>query len=443
MPAPTYVIRHAVNAVVGWVGIVFCARTAERLFGWHTGLLTLLMLALAPRYFGDAMNNPKDIPFAAASAVVLYCLASAGSRYPYLSWNRTAQLAAAIGLAINVRVGGLLFIGYAAVLLGALVLNDGRPFARRAALTGVRVVAIAVASLLLGTVFWPWAQAQPLTPAVRSAGAHDQFRLGWKRPLSGRIDSRDAAALALSVCLPGNRDASCGLVGLVLSVAVPARNGWKRTGLWFALLFPLLYVVARHSTLYDGIRHLLFVYIPMFVLAGEGWRAALARIRPPRLRLTAFALLAIGLLEPLVFQLRNHPNQIVYFNALVGGPAGAAGRFDLDYWANSELQAIRWIDRRAKSAPERLIVTGAPPSVIRGNIDRFQSMEFRANLHRPHHLIVMPTRSATSEQLQRMTTEARVLHVIRTADGAPLCIVSRGPLYERVKHLFENAGPAS
>jgi hypothetical protein len=36
--------------------------------------------------------------------------------------------------------------------------------------------------------------------------------------------------------------------------------------------------------------------------------------------------------EPLVFQARNHPNQIVYFSPLMGGPKSAFARYDMDYW---------------------------------------------------------------------------------------------------------------
>ena len=34
-----------------------------------------------------------------------------------------------------------------------------------------------------------------------------------------------------------------------------------------------------------------------------------------------------------------HPDEYVYYNALVGGVPGAAGRFKLDYWANSYREA--------------------------------------------------------------------------------------------------------
>src|SRR5262245_19593040 len=71
-PGDTYVIRHMVIAVFGWAGIVFCGLAAAYAFGTRAGWIAALLLAISPRYFGDAMNNPKDAPFAALAMAALY-----------------------------------------------------------------------------------------------------------------------------------------------------------------------------------------------------------------------------------------------------------------------------------------------------------------------------------------------------------------------------------
>ena len=112
------------------------------------------------------------------------------------------------------------------------------------------------------------------------------------------------------------------------------------------------------ATIYDGVRHLLFTYPPFVVLAAAGWRGSLESPSWKPKTLVAVAL-GLGLLEPAVFQWRNHPNQAVYFNALAGGPRGAFGRYELDYWGNSLLQGAQWADRGhaprtpASSSPAR------------------------------------------------------------------------------------------
>ena len=65
VPLNRYVLRHVINAVFGWIGVVYCGRLAGRLFGPWAAVLAMVLLAASPRYFADSMNNPKDLPFAA------------------------------------------------------------------------------------------------------------------------------------------------------------------------------------------------------------------------------------------------------------------------------------------------------------------------------------------------------------------------------------------
>src|SRR5207245_2577523 len=84
--ADLYVVRHAVNSVFGWIGIVFAFLMASRLFGTRAGWLAAVLLASMPRYIGESMNNPKDLPFAVLMLVGLYYIVTMSPRYPYLSW---------------------------------------------------------------------------------------------------------------------------------------------------------------------------------------------------------------------------------------------------------------------------------------------------------------------------------------------------------------------
>ena len=64
IPGDLWVVRHYVNAVFGWIGVVFAFLMARRLFGVRAGWLAAALLACMPRYMAESMNNPKDLPFA-------------------------------------------------------------------------------------------------------------------------------------------------------------------------------------------------------------------------------------------------------------------------------------------------------------------------------------------------------------------------------------------
>ena len=120
--------------------------------------------------------------------------------------------------------------------------------------------------------------------------------------------------------------------------------------MWAAVLFPIVYVIGTHATLYDGIRHLLFVLPPATVLASAGWIGA-GRWTLPMARPAVLVALSIGVAEPAMFQWRNHPNQAAYIQPLAGGPRAAYAQYDLDYWGNSMLQALSHLDRQAGREP--------------------------------------------------------------------------------------------
>src|SRR4029453_16955127 len=109
------VVRHLLNAFVGWLGIVLCGLLAARLFGPTTALLAMVLLTATPRYFGHSMNNPKDIPFAAAATLVLYVLCRLRERPPFFTYRTALAMALSLGLALNIRPGALLFLVYLSV----------------------------------------------------------------------------------------------------------------------------------------------------------------------------------------------------------------------------------------------------------------------------------------------------------------------------------------
>jgi len=446
LPGDAWVTRHYVNAVFGWLGILYVGRLGRLLSGPGTGLLAMVLLTLSPRYFGDAMNNPKDLPLAALLAAALYYLMRLEPRYPYLGWRVAVPLALSIGMAVNVRSGALIFLVYFAIALVALTMAT-RPFSPvRLGATFLRGAGVVVAVLLLGTVFWPWAQVRPLTRPVQ--GLFRLSRFQWTFPVL--FNGADVPASALPwdyvprwvllttppVVILG---AALSLL-LFLRLRTPGAFPWRVLALWGVTLFPGCYIVWSGATIYDGVRHLLFTYPPFVVLAAAGWRGCLES--PSRkLKTIAAVALGLGLLEPALFQWRNHPNQAVYFNALAGGPRGAFGRYELDYWGNSLLQGAQWADRAARASGIRLVVSGAPHHVVRDDVRRFASLDYAREDLAAHHLALQVLRGPRQDVLD-LARRTDILYAVTTADGTPLTVVVPGPRYPEVENALRKAWPS-
>ncbi len=453
-----YVLRHRVNAVFGWIGIVFTGLLASRLFGSWSGILALILLAASPQYFAHSMNNPKDLPFAAMSVMVLYCLSRLSPRWPYLTVGTGAALAVALGLALGTRPGALLYFGYLPLLLLAILIvqwisavpradrGDVRRWLRtiftipRVHWTaGVHLVArvslVIVAGLVLGTVFWPWAQVEPFTrpfEALTRAGAYDWDGLvlfdGRQLP-AGKLPSSYLPTWFLITTPP------VVLVGMVFSIAHVRGWGWPRLALWSVALLPIVLIIVRGSMVYDGMRHVLFAYPPMAVLAASGWTALLTD-RQRWLKIGGFALLIAGLVNVLSFNVRSYPNQAAYINELAGGPSGAFGSYELDYWGNCVLQAVEWSAATARQAQMPVRVFGRPDHLVQFNAARFPALIVTPNRADPHHLEIQLLRGSVNYML-RLATNPEVVHRVTTADGAVLCVVSRGPNFDELERRLQ------
>jgi hypothetical protein len=141
--------------------------------------------------------------------------------------------------------------------------------------------------------------------------------------------------------------------------------------LWF--LMPLVLIFVTKPVLYDGWRHLFFIYPAFLMIALIGFAAAIECIKSqPRRSLAAFLCgvlvftLGLNMLTTATFMIRNHPFQNVYFNRLAGRSLQEAGkRFELDYWGLSIRQGLEYI---LKNDQDKLIkIQGDDERLVRQN----------------------------------------------------------------------------
>jgi hypothetical protein len=118
-----------------------------------------------------------------------------------------------------------------------------------------------------------------------------------------------------------------------------------------AIILPIGAVILMRAVVYDGWRHLFFIY-PAFTLvavAGVKWTVTWVE----RTLTTRGAIMAKGIGAALValnlamvggFMIESHPYQNVYFNRLAGRDlAHIKQRFEMDFWGLSYLEALRFV----------------------------------------------------------------------------------------------------
>jgi hypothetical protein len=117
--------------------------------------------------------------------------------------------------------------------------------------------------------------------------------------------------------------------------------------------------VIQHATLYDGVRHTLFV-IPILALLA-GWAFARLLRSLSRVRIAIAMLSAAYVVAVVVDLTRLHPLEYVAMNAFAGGTSSACGRFELDYWGAAATEALRRLEHRLDGAETS---APSPPAIF-------------------------------------------------------------------------------
>ena len=332
-----------------------------------------------------------------------------------------------------------MYFGYMGLLLMTYIGIERNFNWKRLADTAGRVTVMLAAILLLGTLCWPWAQASPFVrPFIALMGVANY---PWGGGVLYRGETFGADELPwdyvpwwLLISTP-----PVVLIGLAFT-GVPRRprgTALAIAALWFTALFPLGMAFAMHSTLYDGIRHLSFIYPILAVLAAAGWASALASHRASWFRRVAAIGLAAGLASILYVNIRLHPNQTAYFNTLVGGPRGAFARYDMDYWGNCVLAGVKWTVEQARATGVPVTVSGNPEHLVELNAERFKEVAFTSP-NRERHYFTIRLLKGPVDGLQELAA-APALHRVTTPDGALLCAVQAGPAYPEFEQLQSRA----
>jgi tetratricopeptide (TPR) repeat protein len=82
------------------------------------------------------------------------------------------------------------------------------------------------------------------------------------------------------------------------------------------------------------------------------------RLKNRYLRYSFSAVILLLLGQPLMFIIRNHPLEIVYFNPLTGGIKGAVGNYEMDYYFHSTRPASEKLIDHLKKTEEKDVIIG-------------------------------------------------------------------------------------
>jgi hypothetical protein len=374
--------KHKFTFIFSLITYLAVAGIASILVGIESAWLAPIVLALMPRFWGHSFFNPKDVPFATlftlATCLGAYLLDTYMTHQPTdENKNNQAKLVRAsigygilAGLVTGTRIAGVFILLF---ILLAHILNLYPLQKHRTWITlysyrkfyGLVLLYWALTTMIVYPASW----FNSLTP------------IGWFfKALLSMSDYKiwDNSVLFQGKSIPGNSLPWFYLPHTIL-ITVPVvfliafllaiyfslikyrqLTHLQRSCIILVLLqiffIPLL-AILRNSTMYDGMRHFLFVLPPIAALATVGLIWSYQKITSQPGKILAVTLLVVFLSQVVIDMIELHPYQYVYFNRISGGLARADSQYETDYWGLSIRDAMEWLNQNA-NANSKIVVTG-------------------------------------------------------------------------------------
>jgi hypothetical protein len=289
------------------------------------GLLGTLALVLSPRIFAESFYNTKDIAFLSAGIFVLYGM------------QRSIVLSALLsGFANAIRPQGAVFV---VINIIAVMFGSKRSKKQKVYQSMCYITLTILSTILFFPIFWSGGMAtiigffhRSLDPVGVPTWYFGKYYISPNIPWHYLLVEIGITNLVSIVVLT--------VVGIIFSA-------WKRPkqnmvlSMWLIVIGSIFSAIMVHARVYDGWRHLYYIYPSMIGLSIYVLQQAYIRRRI--LFYLFLALVVVDSMSALRFMIRNHPYEYVYFNILAGGSKNAQKQFDFDYWGMSYKQVYEYL----------------------------------------------------------------------------------------------------
>ena len=332
-------VRHTMNAIFGFVGILFAALLAKRCRNWRTASFTMLLLGLSPVIFGHSMFNLDDIPVFATFAASLFFVKRLADHFPKPKIVDAVFFALSSALCITANPDCSLIVAIALILcIIGLVAQRKHNEIKKAAIrypifaVGSLAVIFGIVILLIPQGIGEWLNSfSPNSPTrILFEG-----KLVWTDLLPWYYNTK-----MLVMTIP-----AAVFVGMLLALGLCFVKKSNRAEIITLVCFSAVSILIfslKSDT--NGIwQHLLYAKIPLYIVAAIGFDMLAESSRSTATQIAGIAIPLLLMIMPAVHIFRSHPYSHIYYNEFTGGLNHAFGRYELENYGVSNLEAAQWI----------------------------------------------------------------------------------------------------
>ena len=329
-------------------------------------MMCALMYILSPRIFGESFYNSKDLGFLSFFTISLYTLQRFYSEKKLLTGFFHALVT---GFMIDIRITGILIpLVTIVVFVTDLILNRRNGIAKHV----IVLVSYILFQFSFIILFWPVLWMGPIHHLKGAFAQMSSFPWHGVMLFMGDLIRPQQMPwyylpvwMIISIPFLYTILFLSGLTFFFKRFITSGLNLFKTDSFVYIALAlvmaPVLAVIVFGSVVYDGWRHLYFVYAPFVVLAGFGANEFYERITSIRLQRLFSCLIILQFLYVAVLMVMDHPHQHVYFNLparIIFNPVTM--NFDADYWGLSYRKGLEEILKKDTSQSIHLRVENDP-----------------------------------------------------------------------------------
>lgn len=351
-----YLMRHFLNFLFFFLSVfIFFLLIKDRFNSYTYGILGSTFLIFSPRIFSNSFYNNKDIVFMALYVIAIY-VGLKFLRKPNISNSLLFSLTTA--LAIDIRITGIIL---PLIILVFYIMNILRDDLYKKKSIKPLIVFLFVTPIFI-IIFWPYLWSNPLINFLAAFQTLSNFdvnvynyyfgeyisakNLPWHYPFVWIFITTPLLYVFLFFI---------GFVFLLTRIIRRLVNFeddnkykdvWRGKNEFFDLviivtfLAPLFYIIVFNSTLYDGWRHIFFIY-PSFIYISLLGIYILNLYFFKKRKNLLFGILFILIIPIALWMYKNHPYQNIYFNFLADKNFNK--KFEMDYWGLSNTKALELI----------------------------------------------------------------------------------------------------
>lgn len=401
-----YLLHHIVNWLGYLVGLaamyLFILQVYKRR---DLALLAGATYFLSPRILAEGFYNSKDLTFLSfllLSSFLVLKIWEGSNRIKF------AVLAGVVGgYATDIRILGLVQLPIVGLVFLLVYLN-GLESLRNS----IKHYLLFLSSFSITVyLFFPYLWDNPIGNLVKVFKSMSKYNWdGYVLYAGERIQGHDLPwhyiPVWISITTPILYIILFAIGVMTLSAMLISRIRVKEIDLFaisqiFILLMffaPLLIVIGINSTLYDGWRHMYFIY-PFFIAIGiHGYTFLEAKLRNRTIFLKVAVILSLT--STLLWVFANNPQQNLYFNKFAGG--NIAQNWEMDYWGLSNESALRFIlekDSREKITVQEVSFTPLEVSSKMLNSEEKARLIFERNVTPSADYLVNNFRSGNQQDI--------------------------------------------